>query len=348
MNLITDFFRKPLGAGLVAFILGLIIGLPVLGWRLMPVQWTDAAFKDLREADRQEYVLMVAETFALDQDADQAVKRLATLCGIGATDLCPQAAQAVSETVAASANNPAALPRLAALQALVSAVGVSEPETPQPTLLQTLQLPLAVCGLVVLVGLAVGGFFYWRTMSGGSGAGAAKPRPAFTPARPSVEMMGGEGAPIPASSPTGAAPIAQFMTTYVLGDDTYDDSFPIDGPDGLFLGECGMGISETIGVGDPKKVMAFEVWLFDKNDIRTVTRVLMSEHAFKDEALKSRLAAKGDPVQVRSGDVVSMDTATLTVTARVVDMAYGGGALPPNSHFERLTIELAAYQKAAG
>ena len=91
--------------------------------------------------------------------------------------------------------------------------------------------------------------------------------------------------------------------------------------------------------------MAFEVWLFDKNDIRTVTKVLMSEHAFRDEALKSRLAAKGEPVLVQQGDVVQMETASLVVTARVVDMAYGGGALPPNSYFERLTIELAAYSK---
>src|SRR5262249_1083170 len=148
-------------------------------------------------------------------------------------------------------------------------------------------------------------------------------------------------------TPAAGAPVAQFMTTYVLGDDLYDDSFSIDAPDGSFLGECGMGISETIGVGDPKKVMAFEVWLFDKNDIRTVTKVMMSEHAFRDEALKSRLAAKGEPVLVQSGDVVSMETASLVVTARVVDMAYGGGALPPNSFFERLTIELAAFTKKA-
>jgi hypothetical protein len=148
-----------------------------------------------------------------------------------------------------------------------------------------------------------------------------------------------------APTPTGSPPVAQFMTTYVLGDDLYDDSFSIDAPDGSFLGECGMGISETIGVGDPKKVMAFEVWLFDKNDIRTVTKVLMSTHAFNDEALKSRLAAKGEPVLVQAGDVVSMETASLVVTARVVDMAYGGGALPPNSFFERLTIELAAFTK---
>jgi hypothetical protein len=40
-------------------------------------------------------------------------------------------------------------------------------------------------------------------------------------------------------------PVVQFMTTYMLGDDLYDDSFSIDAPTGEFLGECGVGISET-------------------------------------------------------------------------------------------------------
>ena len=48
-----------------------------------------------------------------------------------------------------------------------------------------------------------------------------------------------------------------------------------------------LGVSETIGVGSPNKVTAFEVWLFDKNDIRTVTKVLMSDHAFNDDAIRA-------------------------------------------------------------
>ena len=48
------------------------------------------------------------------------------------------------------------------------------------------------------------------------------------------------------------------MTTYMIGDDLYDDSFSIDSPSGEFLGECGVGISDTIGVGDPKKVTALK------------------------------------------------------------------------------------------
>ena len=58
------------------------------------------------------------------------------------------------------------------------------------------------------------------------------------------------------------------MTTYVLGDDLYDELFSIDTQGGDFLGEYGVGVSEIIGVGDPKKVTALEIWLFDKNDIK--------------------------------------------------------------------------------
>jgi hypothetical protein len=140
-------------------------------------------------------------------------------------------------------------------------------------------------------------------------------------------------------------PIAQFMTTYVLGDDLFDDSFSIDSPSGEFLGECGIGISETIGVGEPKKVTAFEVWLFDKNDIQTVTKVLMSSRAFNDVATFQRLQAKGEPFMVERGKQIVLETAALQLVATASDMEYGQGALPEESYFERLTLEIAVWPK---
>jgi hypothetical protein len=140
-------------------------------------------------------------------------------------------------------------------------------------------------------------------------------------------------------------PVAQFMTTYMNGDDLYDDSFSIDSPSGEFLGECGVGISETIGVGDPKKVTAFEVWLFDKNDIQTVTKVLMSEHAFEDTGIRQKLESKGEPILTEPGKKILLETASLQLEARVVDMNYGQGAMPPCSYLDRLTLELAVWPK---
>ena len=54
----------------------------------------------------------------------------------------------------------------------------------------------------------------------------------------------------------------------------------------------------------------------------------------------------GEPVLVEPGAKVLLETATLTLEARVVDMGYGSGALPAESNFERLTLELAAWPRA--
>jgi hypothetical protein len=137
--------------------------------------------------------------------------------------------------------------------------------------------------------------------------------------------------------------LTQFATTYNLGDDHYDPSFSIELESGEFMGECGVGISETIGVGSPNKVTAFEVWLFDKNDIRTVTKVLMSDYAFNEEALRTKLAPKGEPVLAEVGKDVILETKTLRVRARIVEAEYGAGDLPPNSFFERLTVDLSTW-----
>ena len=140
--------------------------------------------------------------------------------------------------------------------------------------------------------------------------------------------------------------MAQFVTSYALGDDYYDQSFSIETPLGEFLGECGVGISEAIGVDEPKKVTAFEVWLFDKNDIRTVTKVLMTEHCFDDDALRAKLAPKGEAVLGQEQAVIGLETASLRIRAKVIEMQYGEGELPDNSFVSRLTIELAAWHMA--
>jgi hypothetical protein len=163
-------------------------------------------------------------------------------------------------------------------------------------------------------------------------------RPAAAPSAPPPSAPGEwEG--------TGQPPLGHFFTTYQLGEDTYDESFSIETPMGEFLGECGVGISETIGNGDPDKVTAFEVWLFDKSDIRTVTKVLMSEHAFNDSALKSRLSAKGDPVLARPGATLQLETTGLQVDVEVNELIYGEGDQAPKSFFSKLTVELVGRAK---
>jgi hypothetical protein len=341
--------QQALLVAVLALVAGFFLGWFVMGWWLWPVGFVNGNVSQLRPDLQQDWVRLVAAEYALNPNIDRAATRINAL---GA-----DAPKVISDTITASKGDEQI--RVAQLQQVLKLSGHlgTTPSQPaaSPSLLDRFRIPLLACSLLIVLALVAGGAWYlWSTGAFNRPAGARPPGGATTRIRPAAASAGrnvGEASKTnfvaagSAPTPTGGPPVAQFMTTYVLGDDLYDDSFSIDAPDGSFLGECGMGISETIGVGDPKKVMAFEVWLFDKNDIRTVTKVLMSEHAFRDEALKSRLAAKGEPVLVGSGDVVSMETASLVVTARVVDMAYGGGALPPNSFFERLTIELAAFSK---
>ena len=99
-------------------------------------------------------------------------------------------------------------------------------------------------------------------------------------------------ADIPVSSLDAGPPVSRHISLYTPGR-AYDNSFSIEDANEAFLGECGVAISETIGVGSPEKVTAIEVWLFDKEDfVRTITKVFVSEHAYNDPAIRSKLEPK--------------------------------------------------------
>jgi hypothetical protein len=202
-------------------------------------------------------------------------------------------------------------------------------------------LIFTMCGITLVLGLTLGVLYIVRNRAGGDDfkMGSLKPNKRGEYARGKVPPAAdaGYGADEP--------PLSQWMTTYNMGDDLFDDSFSIDSAAGDYMGECGVGIAETIGVGSPKRVSAFEIWLFDKNDIQTVTKVLMSSHVFRDDSTREKLSAKGEPVLASSGAETVLETATLQMVARVVDMQYGEGPLPEDSFFERATLELAVWAK---
>jgi hypothetical protein len=141
-------------------------------------------------------------------------------------------------------------------------------------------------------------------------------------------------------------PVIRKMSVYLMGRGQYDDSFEIEDGDDMFLGECGAAIAETIGEGSPQKVAAIEVWLFDKEDfVRTMTGVFVTEHAYNDPIIRSKLETKGDIVLIQPNAEVILETNTLRMRARVLDMGYGEGELPAHSFLENSTIEIAVWQK---
>ncbi len=193
---------------------------------------------------------------------------------------------------------------------------------------------VAAVALLVVGAIGVG----WYVIAGRRGRGSVEPATAATTAvAPTAGLDYGEL--------EGDQPVKSFNTPYVLGDDYFDPSFSIEiGPD--FLGECGIGISETLGAGDPKKVAAFEAWLFDKSDIRTVTKVLASEYAFNDPDLRAKLEPKGEVVMMRPGVEIILETSVLRIKARINELEYAQGAsLPPNSFVQKVNFELQSWVK---
>jgi len=333
MDAIRELTKKPLVMGIAGFVLGLFLGWFVIGWGLWPVEWKDAAPQHLRQDLKEDYLRMALDSFTQNKDANLANTRF---------DALGEEAAGLLQKIETDAQiQPQALAFRTAVQAAPAVVGETpaeeQPAEKKPTsnILRNFLVVMCLASLLVVIGVAV--FFFLRKRQLGSRPEPIQGEPHFAA---SQENWGDY------TAVSEQPPMVQFMASYKLGDDLFDDSFSIDSPAGEFLGECGVGISETIGVGDPKKVTAFEVWLFDKNDIQTVTKVLMSEHAFHDDAIYQRLTAKGEPVLIEPGVEAVLETQTLQMVARVVEMGYGDGALPPQSFFDRLVLELAVWTKS--
>lgn len=335
-------------------LLGVIIGL-AWAYEGAPIKFRDAEPVHLADGYKDQWIKMTAVEFAQSGDTAEAGRKIAT------GGVTPRMIQALID------DNADDEPELASqLQALMpiaqqnSAAAARQGDKIKTGFLGGILGPLTCVVGTAVIGLLLALFFtfYWAVPVGKWAR--RKPVPEMALGTTTPIGPGGAGrAEIVAMKRAAARektdfeargeapPAGQFVSTYVLGDDLYDDSFSIETAKGEFLGECGSGISETIGVGEPKKVTATEVWLFDKNDIRTVTKVLMSEHAYNDPALRTKLAPKGEAVLVRAGAVTALETETLRVQVRIVDMQYGEGPLPPRSFFERLAVEIAAWPKQA-
>ncbi len=334
-----------------ALLLGLLLGF-IWTYGLSPNIYTNAEPVNMGDSWKQEYIKQVAWQFAASGDQGNATKQLSALGNakdvlnemlnnanlVADSNLGPRLQALAPFTV----NDPA---QLGKIQGGLFNSNIT------PILCLVL-LALVVGGPIVLFAIvpfsAVVALLPGRRSHGPTTVveGLDKQRrEAIQAANDAIQQAGPAPAPPPVVGVQGD-PVARSMSTYLLNDDTYDDSFSIETPAGKFLGEMGGGISKVLGPDKPKKVSAFEIWVFDTIDTRTMTKVLASEYAFNDPGIRQELSSKGELVLAKPGAIVTLETQALLVQARVIDMSYGTGNTPPNSFFDRLTFELSAWPKA--
>lgn len=332
----------PRRATLLALLLGILIGF--LGaYVLFPTQYYNGDLRSLEQSWQNEWVKLLADRYA-NRTADISAY---------VTDALRQVDDplGIVDTLLANPAETENHPDLQAIRPLAEAAqpnAVQAPPAPNAwdTLRPFLIVPIVAILLVTIVVILWGMFIYPNLIEPLARRGQ-KPDPVLqaerqnrADARKAFETQKTDFA---ATTNLGA-PLMQKMSTFTRGFGSYDDSFTIEDAEERFLGETGALIAE--GVSSDGSATAFEVWLFDKDDfVRTMTKVFASEHAFRDPALRSKLEEKGDVVLAQPGAILVLETAQLRLQARIIDMEYMGGTPQPNSGFQKLTLELAAWTK---
>jgi len=331
--------RNPLVGNGISFLVGTLFGLVVLGWMVWPVQYIDTTPQTLRSDIQLDYLRMTVDSFAANGDPTLARSRFDALG--------PNKWNLLDELHSDKLIDP---DRLKQFEVLIANLYVGTPGNPgvgaTPAAssegMQGVLSVLAILGIIIGAAIALVLVVNMRRHRGSPPPEENEnPESAGELSLESEEQLGEiEPRETAAVTEEGAEPLERFVTTYALGDDLYEDSFTINSASGEFLGECGVGISEPIGVGEPKKVTAFEVWLFDRKPSRTSTTVLLSEYANQKDDVRASLAPRGTPALAAPGADIWMETPGLQLRVVIRELIYGEGPLPHNSYFERLTLQL--------
>lgn len=329
---------------MVGVLLGLILGL-ILAWGIWPVQWKDASPGQLHPAYQGYYINAIAQEYQQTGRIDIARHKLGL-------DLPKRANPWVKEPEKLEAAFAQALEQTESREMVIALARLAQdlninfrpdidafptqpaPSTEAPARPSLLGNVLKILGyLIIVLALAALLYLLYGRLVESRRAKESSAEPGLAAAYgPVVETGVVEGEVAPALRTTSAI--------YREGDDFFNPSFSIE--DGTeFLGECGVDISHTIGAGEHKKVTALEVWLFDKSDIRTEVKVLASDYAFQDPALRGELATKGEVILLKPNEEILLETTALRVRVLVRNVQYADEL---HSYFKEVHLELRAYR----
>jgi len=156
-------------------------------------------------------------------------------------------------------------------------------------------------------------------------------------------------APLPSASTVSAPSLVKLseeVAVYQMGEPDYDEAFDINDPVAGYLGECGLQSNELVGRNRDQAV-ALRVWLYDQRDSSTQLKVLMSEGAYRDTALRSQQAGGNEVLQVRQGTEFELESHDLLLRGRVEKIDYADQE-PYRGVFAELQVRMQVYRKVGG
>lgn len=333
---------------LILLIVGYIIGL-ISSYALFPVQFYNADPHTLSEGYRQEWVNLLAERY--EQNTAIAVPS-----DEFNTQIINQLSQVENPLETAQSLGIANPGFLALAQEASPGRSAPNPASLWGSLSPWIIGPIVIVVLAVILWLVWGLLIYGnlvepliKRLRGGteiSDKGTQTTIDALRRARQAEDQAKERAAAAGVQPDQPGTLIIHKASVYLQGRGSYDDSFEIENEDKRFFGECGSTIAETIGEGSPEKVTAVEVWLFDKEDfVRTLTNVFISEYAYNDPAIRSKLETKGNLILAKPQATTRLETKTLIMQATIVDITYGTDTMPANSYFENMTVEIVVWHK---
>ncbi len=356
--------EKRFGWSLViaAFVVGLLVGWFAIGWGAWPVEWKSTDPVDLRQEERDEYLVMVANDYAATRDAALALRRLGSWPSLAEAD---REIRELADHQAVQGQRDLAqrLRTLAGGLPLPSGEPLAQPAQGLD-LAKIIQAAVIAATVIGLVALAL----YLLRRRGRSAPqdrlrerlretqGIMKTAPPAiiervaevaekeTEEEPSLpERREGIMPRVFRRAETESPPSWGFEVAYEGEGMEFDRTFTLDSPGGEYSGECGVGAATHLGE-NIEQINALEVWLFDKSDIRTVAKVLMSERAYHDDAMKEELSTRGDPVLATAGTTFSLVGNSIRTDVVVDEVEYLRGGLP-NSAFARVSLRLHARKR---
>jgi hypothetical protein len=330
-NLVQFIVSQPRIMAAVSFVVGLLLGWWLLGWWLFPVQWIDALPTDLEASYREDYLAMVADSYARNGDVNLALVRLrgfdaATVERVArrldqqgfaeqATQLRSRAREKVQPPQAGATPAPTVRP------VPTAPTGAGAP-SPADRLRFT-------CGALLLAALLlVGGVLFARYLQQVRGR-----QPMGGPPQPSAATFG---------RPVQEVSLGQTVRVdYQAGQPEYAKEFVVYDAHHTRLGSWALQVPRYLSSAEQANTAVLELWLTDQRTGQVERKALFGRRAFLDEATRTAYRPSGTAVQIQTGSVIHLDAGGLHLEATVLDVVYDHTSTSlGNSRLERLNLEV--------